>query len=88
LSVTDCIDGEFRKAVLRWRLSPGDWKIDGAGVTDGIRSLQIESSEPILRLEIASGYESRHYLEKSALPVLEVEIAHPGTFVSVYRWAP
>jgi hypothetical protein len=34
----------------------------------------VESNAPIRRMSLESGWESRHYLEKSAVPVLEVEI--------------
>ena len=36
----------------------------------------------IERMELVVGWESLHYNEKTEIPVLEIEIAHPGTLHS------
>jgi heparinase II/III-like protein len=74
LSVQDEAQGFKRKAVLRWRLAPGNWSQNETGCTSSIGRIRVESSVPIRRVSLQSGWESRHYLEKSAVPVLEVEI--------------
>jgi Heparinase II/III-like protein/Heparinase II/III N-terminus len=74
LSVLDQVQGFKQKAVLRWRLAPGNWAQNEAGCASAMGSIHVESSVPIRRMSLASGWQSRHYLEKSALPVLEVEI--------------
>jgi len=73
--------------VLRWRLSPGEWTACEGGVTDGRDVLRISSSVPMRSLRIVEGFQSRHYLQKEAVPVLEVEIGEPGTLVSEYVFA-
>ncbi|NLW04554.1 MAG: heparinase, partial [Pseudomonadaceae bacterium] len=86
LQVTDKVEGFSQKAVLRWRLAPGNWLLQGNRVTNGKHELEVFSSAPIARFELVTGWESRFYLEKTEAPVLEVEIHQPGTLTSEYRW--
>lgn len=74
LSVRDEVKGFKQKAVLRWHLAPGNWTKNDSGCASALGRISVESSAPVRRLSLSSGWESRHYLEKSAVPVLEVEI--------------
>lgn len=74
LSVRDEIRRFKRKAVMRWHLAPANWTKDERGCASTMARIIVESSTPIRRLSLESGWESRHYLEKSSVPVLEVEI--------------
>jgi hypothetical protein len=107
LRVIDKVAGFRHKAVLRWRLMPGEWKI--CNVNSSLtaakiltivpisplitlnticnHSLIVSTTVPIVRCEIVLGWESRHYLEKTMIPVLEIEINEPGTLTSIYNWA-
>ncbi len=78
LHVRDAIDRFQIKAVLRWRLSPRPWRLEGCGVTDGANQILVEASVPIVRCELVAGWESRHYLEKTLIPVLEIEVRQSG----------
>ena len=49
--------------------------------------LAVQTTIPIVRCEIVQGWESRHYLEKTPVPVLEIEVKQPGTLTTEYRWA-
>ena len=89
----DEVQGFACQAVLRWRLLPGDWhfesSLDGTRLTlNGGRqfSLNVSADVPITRCELVEGWESRHYLEKTPLPVLEVEIQQPGTLTTQLHW--
>ncbi|HET7321780.1 MAG TPA: heparinase II/III family protein, partial [Longimicrobiaceae bacterium] len=86
LQVTDRVGGFTRRAVLRWRLRPGDWTLAGDEVTDGRHRLRVTADVPVVRVELVSGWESRYYLHRSEIPVLEVEVASPSTIVTSYRW--
>jgi hypothetical protein len=55
--------------------------------TDGTHVLAVQTTIPIVRCEIVQGWESRHYLEKTPVPVLEIEVKQPGTLTTEYRWA-
>ena len=87
LRVTDTVGGFARHAVLRWRLRPGAWRLDGGRLTDGRHSLAVSADVPIVRCELVVGWESRFYMQREPLPVLEVEVATAGTIESEYRWA-
>ena len=93
LQVTDEVQGFARQAVLRWRLMQGDWHFesspDGPRLTlNGGRqfSLYVSADVHITRCELVKGWESRHYLEKTPLPVLEVEIQQAGTLTTKLHW--
>ena len=86
LRVDDALSGRFGRAVLRWRLAQGDWKIDGHGVGDGHRRLSITADVDIARLTLTQSEESLYYLEKHPVPVLEVEVEAPGTITSELVW--
>lgn len=87
LRVVDEVAGFSRKAVLRWRVAPGDWRLDGQRLTNGTHVLTVQASMPIVSCELVEGWESRHYLEKTPVPVLEIEVQQPGTLTTEYRWA-
>lgn len=88
LRVVDDVSGFEQTAKLRWRLVPGDWRIDGNGVTDGRYRLDITADIDIASLELVVGWESRHYLERTVLPVLEAIVTRPGRIITEVRWTP
>ena len=87
LCVEDEVAGFAQRAVLRWRLAPGAWILEGGCLTNGAHTLTVQGSMPILRCELTEGWESRHYLERTPTPVLEIEIQQAGTLTTDYRWA-
>lgn len=95
LCVTDRVTGFDRSAVLRWRLSPGDWKLSQQVTASGqiVHAcslgqliITVSSDVPVVRSEITERWESLHYLEKTPVPVFELEIAQAGTLVTKYHW--
>lgn len=86
LKVTDKIGGFSEKAILRWRLEPGQWQVEGFSLCNGEHSLRLEASMPIARFELVEGWESRYYLGRGKTPVLEVEVHQPGSLTTEYRW--
>ncbi|OIP14929.1 MAG: heparinase [Comamonadaceae bacterium CG2_30_59_20] len=98
LQVVDVVAGFATKAVLRWRLMPGDWQLTptvnhchcerSVAIQDlGTHTITVQTTMPIIRCEVVQGWESRHYLEKTSVPVLEIEFQQPGTLTTEYRWA-
>ncbi len=86
LSVTDKVTNFKHKAILRWRLQPGEWQIDGLTINNGKHHISIRSTAPIIRFEITQGWESRYYLQKTALPVLEIEIHQAAELTTEYHF--
>lgn len=82
LVARDTISGFSEQAIMRWRLSSGDYSVSDKGIMgEGIK-LNITSSMPITRIALATGQESLYYLQKKLLPVLEVTFDQPGEVVT------
>lgn len=76
--VVDDLSGFEKNAVLRWRISPDvEWSLRGQGIESTLASLSCSSDSDFDRVELCTGWESRFYLSKTALPVLEIELG-PG----------
>jgi len=86
LRVLDEIGGFRKKAVLRWRLAPGRWDVERQLVTGHGVTLRIDANVPVRRLDVVAGWESRYYLQKTELPVLEVEVSDPGRLTTEVSW--
>ena len=79
LTVLDDLAGFKQSAIIRWRLIPGEWSLDGNTVTNGNIRLKI-TSQMVFDLRLSEGKESRYYLQTSSLPVLEIHTTEPGVF--------
>lgn len=86
LKVVDEVGGFLDRAVLRWRLSPGHWSLDGHALRLGDLTLSVAASVPISRIALVTGHESRYYLQRTPLPVLEVEVRQAGSITTVMEW--
>ena len=87
LRITDDIIGFHKKAVLRWRLMPGTWTLSGNSITNGTIKLTVTGNMPIRRMELTEGRESLYYLQKTPIPVLEVEVKTLGRLVTTIEWS-
>lgn len=87
LCVIDSVDGFSQRAVLRWRLRPGAWRLEENRLTDGDCVITVTSDAPIVRFDLVDGWESRYYLQRTRLPVLEVEIHQAGRLTTEYLWS-
>ena len=82
-TITDTCSDFKSHSLLRWRLCPGDWRLNGSSLRGPKIALEIECDQPIARMELVSGWESRHYGAKTTLPVLEVTVAQtPATLIT------
>ena len=71
ITVTDTVKGFKQQAVLRWRLSLDDWRLNGCILTNGKIQLEISALSEI-KITLTQGEESRYYYQKTKLPVLEI----------------
>lgn len=84
LKVTDQLGGFEQKAVLRWRLAPElSWQPVVNGCTSEMATLVVQSDVSIVRCDMVEGWESRYYLERTPLAVLEVEVSPKNTPITL-----
>jgi hypothetical protein len=86
LKTEDTLSGFKNRAVLRWRLSPGNWLVDNHSVTNGEHTLTVSCDVTITRFKLVQGQESRYYYRIENCPVLEVEIEKSGKLTSIYKY--
>ncbi len=75
--VLDELSGFSKQAVIRWRLHTDDWAMSEEGVIGRIVRIDIKG-ESDLKMQLVQGWESRSYLERRPVPVLEIVIRPPG----------
>jgi hypothetical protein len=77
--IVDRISGFKKKAVLRWRLAPElEWVLDGNMCSSQCVSLVIGSDKNLNSVKITNGWESLYYLERTTIPVWEIEVGPEG----------
>ncbi len=85
-TIIDTCSGFEHEALLRWRLCPGEWRLQGTSLIGPMATFEIRSDQPITRMELVVGSESHYYGAKTHLPVLEVSIAQaPATITTSIR---
>lgn len=84
ITVTDIVKGFKQQAILRWRLSPDDWQLNGHILSNGKILLEISASSEII-ITLTQGEESRYYYQKTPLPVLEILTIQPSTIVTLIK---
>lgn len=82
LICVDTISGNFQEACLRWRLAPGDWRIDGNVVRNETLSLAIEIDGVPVSPTLGTTVESCYYLQKAEIPEISVKVSLPGKLVT------
>lgn len=86
LDVVDTLSGFRDEAVVRWRLRPGEWALNGDEVACGPYRLRITADVAIGSIKLVSGMESLYYGERSTLPVVEIRVREAGRVFSNMRW--
>jgi len=86
LLVRDDISGFLRDAVLRWRLLPGDWRLTEQSAACEGYTLSVCADKAPLSMNLVRGWESRYYLQKTAVPVLEAIVHDPCTLITEFQW--
>lgn len=87
LLITDNLSCFQSKAVIRWRLVPGDWVLNEMGIElNGVR-LTIEGAlVNSKKIKLVDGWESRFYGIKTKLPVLEIEVNQASEIITRIEW--
>lgn len=86
LIVQDQIAGFNERAVMRWRLIPGQYSIQGNSILGEFFQLSVSASSEIKRFEIVPGWESPYYFRMNEMPVLEIELSRASTITTEITW--
>jgi hypothetical protein len=94
LQVLDEINGFRHKAVLRWRLPLGEWSMNKESneiclSNDKFKgfslSVSVGGNITFQRVEVVGGWESLHYLDKTEISVLEVEVTKSCSLTTIIQ---
>ena len=86
LICTDMISGEFKEAVLRWRLAPTHWRIEGSSVVGKYCIFSIAVDGVPTEPTINDTMESRFYQHKEKIPEAYVTVFKPATIVTIFKF--
>lgn len=84
--IFDEVRGFESEALIRWRLAPADWTIIDRQIVGRDMTIEIQCAAQSFALEMHEGFESTHYMQKMALPVLHVSVTEPTSIKTVFRW--
>lgn len=83
--VVDDMSGFQKRAVVRWHLAPGDWRLSGNRLVGSRVEMEVGDGAQAHRIRLVEGWESRAYMERTPIPILEIELAAAGTVRTVIR---
>lgn len=86
LVCTDQVGGRFAAAVLRWRLAPGKYALEGARLVGDAMEIAIDVNGASADLSLVQAPESRCYQHEQPIPVLEVKLDRPATVTTTVRF--
>ena len=84
IEVLDRIEGFKSHAILRWRLIPGNWVLEGNTVSNNEVSLEITADTEV-DIRLVEGVESRYYYQKQVLPVIEATVKKPTQLTTLIK---
>lgn len=82
LLCTDTISGVFKTACLRWRLAPGDWRLNDAVLSSEHCAVSIEIDGKPVTPTLGTTKESRYYLNKNKIPVASINTNRAATIIT------
>lgn len=78
----DTVSGNFEEARLRWRLAPGDWRVEETVVLNGNYAITVEIDGVPIPPTLSTTLESRYYQQKVEIPELSVKVTRPASIVT------
>lgn len=83
LMVIDEISGFDKQATLRWHLPQGNWQVSPSSIANKEWQLAFDANVEIKDIRLVEGWQSRYYLKKQPVSVVEVTIEHPGIITTI-----
>ena len=88
LQVNDTLTGVKNKAVLRWRLTPGDWKVSGKShSSETMIQVDYETKTISGTCTLKDENESLYYMKESEIPVIQCQMDCSGVFSTTINWS-
>lgn len=82
IKIKDTFSGFKNNAILRWRLEPGKWKLEENKLYSENRDIKITLRGESKKIKLSFGDESRYYMHKDQIPVLEIHFSTGGDFTT------
>lgn len=82
LSVADDISGFQKSATLRFRLPLGEYDLIDQRIKGNAIQIDVQSDTQIDDIQLVTGYEALHYLDKTKVTVLEISVSTPGKILT------
>ena len=82
LTCSDTVAGKFKTACLRWRLVPGDWRVENGTACNGTYSITIEIDGERVCPTLSTTKESLYYQQKTKIPQVSVSVMRPVQVVT------
>lgn len=76
--VEDRLSGPFEEATLRYRLAPGDCRLEGHAVLASWGRIEVSGSDADLEVTLVEGMESLYYQHKQPVDTLVVKVLNIG----------
>jgi len=78
----DTIYGSFHEACLRWRLVPGEWRIEGNAIRGMPYTISIKIDGIPVLPTLSTAAESRYYLQKAEIPEVSVKVHRAAKIIT------
>ncbi len=78
----DSVSGEFNEAICRWRLTPGNWRLDDSVLRNGGQAISIEIDGLPVVPSVGSAEESRYYGCKSEVTAVSVRVNRAAKIIT------
>jgi len=86
LEVIDTISGFNNSATIRWHLPNMSWQLNHNRLTAEQYTIEVNSRETIKNIALVDGLQSRYYLKKAIIPVLEITLTQASTISTKISW--
>ncbi|WP_286271015.1 heparinase II/III domain-containing protein [Thalassotalea hakodatensis] len=78
ITIEDRLKGFKKQATLRWHIPNDNWQLTGNTLQNKHFIVRFSSNVNIEQLALVDGWQSRYYLKKDPINILELTIVEPG----------
>ena len=79
--IKDKVSGVFKNGILQYILHPEDWNITENGISCTEVNILFQSDQEF-SISIGKRYESKYYMNKTNVPILQLEFFKPGSITT------